>query len=344
MIPRNISTCARKALKAVPRVLGGLLFLGLAGCSADAPLNYLKPVGPAAKSADDLWRLTFGIAVVIFFLVEGGLVFVLVKYRQRSPKDSPKQVHGNARLEILWTLIPTLILGAVVAPPTVKGIFEMSAAPTADTLKIKVIGHQWWWEYRYPEGVVTANELHIPTGRPVRLELTSVDVIHSFWVPKLAGKQDVVPGRVNYLNIESPRAGEFAGQCAEFCGLSHANMRVTAIAQSPADYDAWVKGQLSDAPKPSGGLAAAGQDLFLEGSCAGCHTIKGTPAQGTLAPNLTHLASRATFAAGMFPRDDENLKRWLENPPARKPGSKMPNLRLKQDDILALVAYLDTLK
>jgi len=326
------------------RALLGLLFVLLAGCSADAPLNYLHPVGPAAKSADDLWRLTFGIAVVIAFLVEGGLVFVLFRYRQRSPKDSPKQVHGNTKLEIIWTLIPTLILGAVVAPPTVQGIFKMSAAPTADALKIKVIGHQWWWEYRYPEGVVTATELHIPTGRPISLALTSVDVIHSFWIPKLAGKQDVVPGRVNHLNLEAPTPGVFFGECAEFCGLSHANMRLKAFAQSPADYDAWVRNQLADAAKPAGGLAAAGQDFFVNGPCAGCHTIKGTPAQGTLAPNLTHLASRTTFAGAMFPRDDENLKRWLENPPGRKPGSKMPNLHLKQDDILALVAYLDTLK
>jgi len=311
-------------------------------------MNYLHPVGPFAKAADDLWRLTFGIAAVVFVLVEGGLLFVLFRYRQRSEKDSPKQIHGNTRLEVIWTLIPTFILAAIVAPPTVQGILKISAEPPKDSLAVKVTAHQWWWEFKYlngpQKGLVTANELHIPLNKPVDLRLYSQDVIHSFWVPKLSGKQDVVPGRINRMTIESPQAGVFRGQCAEFCGLSHANMRFRVFAEAPADFASWAEGQLSPAASPSDSLAAHGQDLFVNGACAGCHSIKGTAAQGMVGPNLTHLASRTTFAGGIFDLNENNLKAWLTNPPERKPGSKMPNLHLKQDDIEALVSFLQTLK
>lgn len=325
----------------------------MAGCSKDAPMNYLKPVGPDAVKADGLWDLTFAIAVIVFFLVEGGLLFILFKYRQRSADDLPKQVHGNTKLEVLWTLIPTLILGIVVAPPTVQGIFQRAEEP-ADALKIQVIGHQWFWEYRYPNGIVTANEMHIPINTPVTLSITSRDVIHSFWVPKLAGKQDAVPGRITHLNIESPRPGEFFGECAEYCGLSHANMRLKVFAHTQDDYEDWERNQLADAAPAQAALAAAGEQIFLNGAqrpggdpvqaCATCHAIKGTPAQGQTGPNLSHFADRTTFAAGMFERTDENLDRWLDDPPALKPGARMPDLGLERDEILQLVAYLNTLE
>lgn len=325
----------------------------MTACSADSPANYLYPVGPDAVAADGLWDLTFTIAVVVFLIVEGGLLIVLFKYRQRSDDESPKQVHGNTKLEVLWTLIPTLILGIVVAPPTVQGIFRQAEEPR-DALKIQVIGHQWFWEYRYPNGIVTANEMHIPIDTPVTLSLTSRDVIHSFWVPKLAGKQDAVPGRISHLNIESPVADEFFGECAEYCGLSHANMRLKVFAHEKEDYDRWVSDQLEDAQPATGALAARGEQIFLNGAerqrgdpvqaCANCHAVKGTPAQGQVGPNLSNFAHRTTFAAGMFERTDENLQAWLDDPKALKPGARMPDLGLTRDEILQLVAYLNTLE
>lgn len=353
VISRLEQSRGRRRSRAIFGVLAALSGIVISGCSRDAPMNYLKPVGPDAVHADRLWDQTFAIAVVVFFLVEGGLLFVLYKYRQRSAEDSPKQVHGNTKLEVLWTLIPTLILGIVVAPPTVQGIFRMSEEP-ADALKIDVVGHQWFWEYKYSNGIVTANEMHIPINTPVSLSLTSRDVIHSFWVPKLAGKQDAVPGRISHLNIEAPRPGEYFGECTEYCGLSHANMRLKVFAHTQEDYEDWVRSHREQPAPADAGLAAAGQQIFMNGaprpggeptqSCASCHAISGTPAQGITGPNLTDFANRTTFAAGMYDRTDKNLRAWLDDPPARKPGARMPDLGLKPDEILQLVAYLNTLE
>ena len=318
------------------------VLLVLTGCSRDAPQNFLHPVGEIAKREDSLWRLTFGIAAVVFVLVEGALVFVLFRYRQRSAKDAPKQVHGNHRLEVIWTLIPVLLLSGV-AVPTIKAVFELSAKPK-NPIEITVVGHQWWWEYRYEkEGVVTANELHIPVGRPVYLSLESQDVIHSFWVPKLAGKQDVVPGRVNHMTISSPVSGEFVGQCVEYCGASHANMRLRVIADEADDFESWLDSQRENAAQPTNPLAQQGADVFANGPCVGCHTIKGTEAAGTTGPNLTHFASRKSFAGAIFDVNADQVSKWLRDPPNRKPGSKMPNYHLSQDDIEALTAYLMSL-
>jgi cytochrome c oxidase subunit 2 len=309
-------------------------------------MNFLKPEGPIAREADRLWDITFFISVVVFFIVEGALVLILIKFREGAHRGEPKQVHGHTRFEILWTIIPVLLLVGV-AYITVPVIFTQAREPEG-ALKVEVIGHQWWWEYKYDNGVVTANDLHIPTDRPVFLELKSVDVIHSYWIPKLAGKQDVVPGRVNHLTIEATEPGTYLGQCAEYCGLSHANMRATAVAHEPADFDTWVQEQLADSANDP--LAAEGRELFLNGTfaggqqCVSCHAVKGTPAQGIVGPNLTHLGSRERFAGSMFERTDENLAAWLEDPPARKPGSKMPDLDLTDEQITALVAYLQSLK
>lgn len=322
------------------------LLLG-ACVSKDAPMNYLFPEGPRAQQADRLWDVTFGIAAVIFFLVEGGLIFILLKYREGKSNPSPKQLHGHTRLELLWTAIPALILTGI-AFMTVPVIFQQAREPEG-ALKVQVIGHQWWWEYRYDNGVVTANELRIPTDRPVLLELRSADVIHSYWIPKLAGKQDLVPGRINYLTIEATEPGTYLGQCAEYCGLSHANMRAKAVAQEPAEFDRWVQEQLADA-RADDASVTEGRELFLNGTfaggqqCASCHAVKGTAAAGVVGPNLTHVASRDRFAGEMFELNEENLKAWLEDPPARKPGSKMPDLDLTEDQINDLTAYLLSLE
>jgi len=321
-----------------------ILLAGLVvGCSKDAPQNYLRPEGPIATGQDKLWNLTFGIATVVFFLVEGALLFAVFKFKQRTTRDAPKQTHGNNKLEVGWTLAPAVLL-ALITIPTIQGVYSLAEAPEDNALNVEVLAKQWWWQYTYEDsGVVTANELHIPVGRTVLLRLKSEDVIHSFWVPKLAGKQDVVPGRTNTLKIEADKPGSYKGQCVEYCGLSHANMKLIVIAHEEDDFQDWVRSQQAEAQTPSAGLPVTGQRLFLEGACAGCHAVNGTEAQSTVGPNLTHFASRSTFAGSMYENTEPNLVKWLQNPPGRKPGSKMPDLNLSDDEIKALVAYLQSL-
>jgi cytochrome c oxidase subunit 2 len=336
---------------------------------ADTPQNGLSPAGIYARRADNLFSKVFIIAVIVFVLVEGAIVFFLVKYRERTGTEAPVQLHGHTRAEAIWTIIPAVIL-AGIAIPTVKLIFDFAKAPPASNrIDVCVTGHQWWWQYVYdtkcpapgtpgPEGTVTtANELHIPVGKPVYLTLNSIDVIHSFWAPKLNGKQDVNPGHTNHLTLEADAPGTYFGQCSQFCGKSHANMRLRVIAQTQSDYDAWVAAQKQPAPKPDAGtLAAQGLDLFVHGrnnsgkfpgggACATCHTIGGVEgAVGITGPNLTHVYSRQAFAGDTLDMNPENLRLWLTNPLKEKPGSVMPNLGLSNDEITALVAYLQTLR
>ncbi|MDQ6927378.1 MAG: cytochrome c oxidase subunit II [Actinomycetota bacterium] len=321
-----------------------VLLLVAAACgSSKTPQNSLSPAGPYSRSIDNLINPIFIVAAIVFVLVEGMAVVFVIRYRQR-PGPEPVQVHGNTRLEVGWTLIPFLIL-VTVAVPTIITIFKLADKPPG-ALNVTVIGHQWWWEYRYDDlGITTANELHIPVGRPVELKLQSVDVIHSYWVPRLNGKTDVVPGRTNHSKLDADHAGTYLGQCTEFCGLSHANMRNRAIAQSPSDFNAWVQGQQQAAatPDPANASAAAGLTVFTQKGCTGCHTVQGV-SKGMVGPNLTHLDSRSTFAGSMFELNAANLQKWLHNPPGVKPGSKMPNLNLTSDEIQKLIAYLQTLK
>ncbi|HEX2052220.1 MAG TPA: cytochrome c oxidase subunit II [Actinomycetota bacterium] len=334
--------------KYLRRVVALASMLVLSACiSADGPANYLYPEGPRAIQSDRLWDITFAIAAVIFFVVEGALIFIILRYRANKANAQPKQLHGHTRLELLWTAIPALILTGI-AFMTVPVIFDQAREPEG-ALKVQVIGHQWWWEYKYDNGVVTANELHVPINRPVLLELRSADVIHSYWIPKLAGKQDLVPGRINHLTIEATEPGEYYGQCAEYCGLSHANMRARVFAHEPADYERWVAEQRAPAAADNAAVAE-GRELFLNGrfaggqQCVSCHAVGGTAAAGVIGPNLTHFASRTGFAGEMFEMNEENLKAWLRDPPARKPGSKMPDLNLTEEQINDLSAYLLSLE
>lgn len=344
---RPLRKRARSKLNYVVRLVALASTLLLSACiSADAPMNYLYPEGPRAIQADRLWDVTFGIAAFVFIAVEGGLIFILFKYREGKAHGSPRQIEGHTKFELIWTAIPAVILTGI-AFMTVPVIFDQAREP-ADALQVEVIGHQWWWEYKYDNGVVTANELHIPTDRPVYLTLKSVDVIHSYWIPKLAGKQDVVPGRINHMTIEATKPGEYLGQCAEYCGLSHANMRAKAIAHEPADFDQWVADQLEDAA--SDASVQEGEDLFMTGvfadgqMCVACHAVQGSDAAGIVGPNLTHVGSRTRFAGSMFEMNEENLKAWLNDPPELKPGSKMPQLNLTDEQIDDLTAYLLSLK
>lgn len=327
-----------------------LLALASAACAPNAPLDSLRPAGPIAREIDGLWRIVFWAATAVFVVVEGAIVLALIRFRQRKgDTEAPTQTHGNTPLEIAWTIAPALIL-AVLAVPTVLTIFAL-ARERPNELHVDVTGQQWWWKYEYPkEKVVTANELHIPTGRPIRLALHSNDIIHSFWVPRLGGKQDVVPARTNHVTIQADRPGEYAGTCVEYCGLSHANMRLKVFAHTPADFKRWVTSQKKDARRPKGGMALKGERIFQRQQCVTCHTLRfdGSKAKGTTGPDLTHFAGRTSFAGAIFERTDENLTEWLRDAPARKPGSKMPagvaTLGLTEDDITALVAYLQSLR
>jgi cytochrome c oxidase subunit 2 len=324
----------------------GLVALLLAACSQDYPYNSLAPAGPVAQKQKDLFLLVFWIAVAVFILVEGALIFAAIRFRRRGPDDLPVQVHGNTRLEILWTILPALLL-AGIAVPTVGTIFELSREPD-NALPITVTGHRWWWEVEYPEplGVVTANEIHIPVGQPIYLTLRSEDVIHSFSVPRLAGKQDLVPGRDENLVLQADAAGTYLGECAEYCGRSHANMKFVVVAQSPEEFDAWVEGLREPAPEPAGDSEAAeGLDTFSTAGCIACHTITGVPgAEAEVGPNLTHFGSRSILAGGILENTPQNLARWLDRPGDVKPGARMRDYGLTEEQIEDLVAYLESLE
>ncbi|MFH1104071.1 MAG: cytochrome c oxidase subunit II [Actinomycetota bacterium] len=346
---------------------GGLL---LAACSGTDPTNLARVVdganpqnsldakGPDATTINHLYWMVFAIAAAVFVLVQGLLLVAIFRFRQRKGKERPvRQVHGNMRLELVWTIIPVLIL-AVIAVPTLSTLFDLRQAPdpSENALQVEVTGHQWWWQFTYPDyGFTTANELHIPVDRPVYLTMTSADVIHSFWVPPLNGKRDVVPGRTSNLTLQADDPGVYVGQCAEFCGLAHADMRIRVFAQTPEDFETWALAQAQPAVIPTDGAAAAGWETFST-NCIACHAIDGTPAQVQLAPNLTHLASRTAFAGATIDNTPENLAAWLHDPSSLKPMRPdlnkpslgrimgMPNFHLTDQQIEDLVALLETLK
>lgn len=310
-------------------------------------MDSLDPKGPIAEDIDGLFKLTLYIATAIFVFVQGGLLYATIRFRDKGDETpEPKQIEGNARLEVIWTVIPVLIL-ASIAVPTVDRIFKYTACAD-DALHIEVVGHQWWFEYNYPdEGFRTANTLVIPTNTEICLDMSSDDVIHNFWVPKLNGKRYLVPGQDTILLLETPIADEYWGQCAEFCGLSHAKMRARVIALEPDDYAAWLTEQQQPALLPAEGtLAAEGMELFTNRECAACHNITGTndldvTVAGIYGPDLTHFADRTVFAGAVLNHGDTNaIENWIDNPPLIKPGSFMPNVDLTQQEVDALAAYL----
>jgi cytochrome c oxidase subunit 2 len=338
MISRLLRGLRRPAALCLALALVAFAHPGFAGTY---PQTTLEPKSLIAGEVDHLLRDIVFWVVIIFVVVEAALVVTVVRFRRRPGGPPAKAIHGNTALEITWTLIPAIIL-AFIAVPTVKTIFHVAAMPK-NALEVRVTGHQWWWEFNYPQlGLTTANELHLPIDRPVAFTLESVDVIHSFWIPAFSGKRDVIPGRTNHMWFAPQAKGEFPGQCAEFCGASHANMMFKVFVDDQPGFDAWVKDQKATVPTPdSTSLAAKGLNVFQHGQCVACHMIDGV-SYGVVGPNLSKVATRTTIAAGMYDNTPENLKLWIQDAPKRKPGSIMPNMNISDADAEALVAFLQT--
>ncbi len=353
-----------RVLKLAPVLLGVVLVT--ASCASDAPQTTLKPKGPAANTINNLINPVFGVAGIVFVAILGGALFVALKFRAKDDTDYdefPNQVHGNFKAEIGWTIFPAVILAAV-GVATVVTIFDLAQKPPPEAVQVEVIGQQWWWEYRYDldrdgtyDEIITANDLVIPAGQEISLQIRSRDVIHSWWAPALNGKKDAVPGRTHPLSIEADDPGEYIGQCTEFCGLSHAEMRIKVVALTPDEFEAWTANQVEEFEAPTEERAAAGWAAFA-GQCTSCHRLSGMtdPATGGefeypavvnqvsgAAPNLANFVTRTTFAGAKFDlrKDTEacrelgqewasteegleqclnrtDLEAWLRNAPAQK--------------------------
>lgn len=344
----NINTIVPRSTRFFALIVGMALIL--ASCAGSS-----TPLQPASINAVKIAGLTwtiFAIAGIVFIIVEGMLIYASFRFRSKGRQIMPKQIEGNTRLEIGWTLLPAVVLLIVflLSIGTLRSLFyqpAQAASASGDppaTLNVRVIGHQWWWEFDYPDQhIITANELHIPENTLVSLDIESIDVIHSFWVPQLTQKQDAIPGHITTIYINAPTPGTYLGQCSEFCGAQHANMLARVIVDPTDQFQAWVTQQQAPVAALSG-EAAQGEQVFLSGACVGCHTINGTTAQGKVGPNLTHFASRNVFAGASQENTPQNVAHWLADPQAVKPGNLMPNLHLSQDAINKLVAFLESLK
>jgi len=377
--------------------VAAVALLALAACSGgDYPNSTFLPTTDNNRDVTALWNRMMFWGTVVFVIVESLLIYTILKYRRRPGGPEPRHVHGNTLMEITWTLAPVLIL-VLIAVPTVRTIFKTQAKAPAGSLEVEVIGHQWWWEFRYPQyGVTTANELYLPQGRPVNFALRTADVLHSFWIPSLAGKRDLISNRTNYLWFTPDSTGEaaFNGSCNEYCGASHANMKFRVFTVAPSDFETWATHQAANAvfpppapavdtatvrqvsnppqaapapapaaastpwqfpaekipphivprtPIPAGvmiddaviaaGDAQRGFTTYSRSACIGCHKIRGNPSSlGIIGPDLTHVGSRYTIAAGLFPNDAKHLAHWIKNARAMKPGSLMQTLGKGEHD------------
>jgi cytochrome c oxidase subunit II len=333
------------------------MLLGLLAASEN--LSMFDPVSPPAESIRSLTHFVFAITAAIFLIVEGILFYALWRFRHGKPTNptEPPQVYGSTPIEIAWTAAPALVV-FVLTLVTTRTLWEVNVNPNqppkdSRPLRVKVIGHQWWWEYVYETydgqelGFVTANELHVPASNfdvpserhPVYLTLESADVCHSWWVPRLAGKTDLLPGRTNFMWFETAQTGLYLGQCAEYCGTQHAKMLLRVYVDTPDEFARWLTDQ-----KKEDRSASEGKNRFLSHSCVNCHRIRGTSAAGTFAPDLTHLMSRQTLASGIIPNTKENLKAWIADPQPIKQGCLMPAFGLSPRDLDLVTDYLGGLK
>jgi cytochrome c oxidase subunit 2 len=388
--PRRVSR-AKLVGWSIPAIVGlGVLFL--AGC-AGGDSSIIDPQGPVAYQQSVLFWFIFIVATLVFTVVESMLIYSVVRFRARPNSPEPRQIHGNTRLEIAWTIVPSLVLFMVLGYTiyTLVGIQE--PANKAQTF-VNVVGHQWWWEFRYFESagdaqidvnvqngqtvenaptptIVTADELVVPTGTVVHLNLISTNVIHSFWIPKLAGKTDVIPGHNNHMWFQADVASTYPGACAEFCGDQHAHMRFEVKSMAMSDYRAWTTAQQQPAHDPDTGtpkltceqgwpgnnatLALQGKYYFFcktftgNNACISCHSVYGSTygnikALGVVGPNLTHFGSRDLIAGGVLNNTPDDLAKWLTDPQQWKPGNDMPNMGISPDEVQALVAYLESLQ
>lgn len=308
-------------------------------------------MGPAAAELSRLFWLFTALSAVVWLVVIAVLITTL--FGRDRPRADPLALDvARERRATGWVTIATGATAIILVGLTLLSYFSdrtLAGIGADATLTIRVTGHQWWWEVRYeneqPSRILTtANEIHIPSGEPVRLLLTSTDVIHSFWVPSLAGKLDLIPGHENVLELQADKPGVYRGQCAEFCGLQHAHMGIMIIAEPRPEFNAWLEHQLQPAPQPISAGEQVGHDLFMNRPCIMCHKIGGTPAGGTVGPNLTHVSSRTTLAAGTLPMNQASLAAWITDPQSIKPGAHMPVVGLDGDELRSIVAYLGRLK
>jgi cytochrome c oxidase subunit II len=327
-----------------------LLQVQVPGVQEHRIANIFKPDATPSGVESDLAWFVIAVTGAIFVVVAGLIIYTIARFRRRPGDDElqePPQVYGSNQIEVAWTVIPILIVFVLIGV-TARVIAAIeNASPPSSMLKMTLIGHQWWWEVQYPDyGVVAANEIHVPASLDGKtatyIQLQSVDVIHSFWVPQLAGKTDLIPNRTNYIWIDPRQPGVWVGNCAEYCGTQHANMLLRVIADQPEDFKKWI----ADQQKPSMGEAGLNQAkaVFETLSCVNCHTIKGTPAVGKFGPDLTHLMSRQTLAAGVLANTPENLRAWVNDPQEAKPGCFMPSMKLTPPQLNQVVAYLESLK
>src|SRR6266478_5380644 len=310
-----------------------------------SPTNIFAPLSTPAQSIFDLSMMILAIVAVIFVVVSGLLAYATAKFRKRRDDDGrePAQVYGSTQVELAWTITPVVIV-LVLFLATARVIFSVQDSPRRPgALEVTVIGHQFWWEYRYPgQKVVTANELHVPVGEPTFLTLLSADTDHSFWVPRLAGKTDLIPNHPNKMWIQPLETGVYLGQCAQYCGTQHALMLLRVYAQTRQDFDRWINEQAAGARADES--FAEGRKVFERTACINCHAVAGTAANGRFGPDLTHLMSRDTLASGVAANTSENLRRWIQRPDDFKPGSLMPPMGLTDQQLNAVTAYLASLR
>lgn len=339
--------CRRLAARAAL----GLLALVCAGCAAvggagdSLQQGILRPAGEGAQRISDVWWFMFAVGGIIYVIVMIALVGALLRRRNSEADVHAPETRGSRMFVLIsGAAIPAVIL-VVLFILTLQTMSGLAQPARNDSLTIEVIGRQWWWEVRYPGyGFTTANEIHIPAGQPVQLRLTSADVIHSFWVPELHGKIDLLPGQTNSITLEADSAGAYRGQCAEFCGIQHTKMALYVIAENAGDFALWAEGQQQPAPRPADPVAQDGLQIFLGSSCVYCHTIRGTNANSNFGPDLTHIASRRTLGAGAAPNTRGHLAGWIIDSQSIKPGNKMPPMYLSSVELQALLAYMDTLQ
>ena len=354
----GLSSGSRARTRSRLSLLVRLLVLALALSAATPAIaqphqNVLQPAGPQAAHVKDLWDLTLLICTLVFVAIVAA-VGVAITRRRAAGSTAPTTAaqlgpQRSAHRSVVMAVAASVLLLLLLIVASVFTDRALARLPLQDALHIEVTANQWWWEARYDDAeaarmFTTANELHVPVGRPVILTLKSNDVIHSLWVPNLSGKKDLIPGRSSTLELQADQAGSYRGQCAEFCGYQHAFMAFVVVADPPDRYAEWAEHQRAPAAEPSAPELARGREVFMNSTCVMCHNIQGTDATATHAPDLTHLAARHTIAAGTLPNTAEDLTRWIRNPQQVKPGSNMPASELADDDLKHLVAYLGSLK